>query len=71
MEEELEAIKAIFMDDVTIEETGGRQTLNLAVDGHRVLALSITGELDQVLPVEMRVQGYENLRAHVLRISNV
>ena len=49
MEEELETIKAIFMDDVTIEETGGRQTLNLAVDGHRVLALSITGELDQVL----------------------
>ena len=42
MEEELETIKAIFMDDVTIEE---KQTLCLAMDGHRVLALRITSTL--------------------------
>lgn len=67
MEEELEAIKAIFMDDVTIEETGGRQTLNLAVDGHRVLALSITGNYPDaipeiVLPEHLKTLG---LREHV------
>ena len=57
MEEELETIKAIFMDDVTIEENGGRQMLNLAVDGHRVLTLRITGKLHQLLHSRDEVAG--------------
>ena len=47
--EELQTIQSIFMDDVTIEEQNGKRILNLAVDGHQVLALRVTGRLHQQL----------------------